>query len=213
MIRQDYPGNRGARLVALVSVELTGVGLGLRGAEAGPLSTPVQVENLDLADFAQWMDGKEPPMTQNNGPRHVIRTQTSAPEWDGVQFGESKNSEPRHLHIGFREAVSAGSVLVRAGGQLSVLKSTATFHGNFDNELDWIPFQRLKGTAISRDESGREDYALWVLPPGTSTRATFHAHRWFCRQRLCGLVGRRVCPGGAFWQPCAAGGGLRVSSQ
>src|SRR5271169_4996385 len=83
--------------------------------QARPLATPLAADNLDPAAFAQWVDGAEKPMPQRDGPRHVIWTTGTQPEWDGVVFGDSKVPGSRHLRIGFKTAISVGSVLVRAG--------------------------------------------------------------------------------------------------
>ena len=111
-----------------------------------------------------------------SGARQVLWTQTTAPDWDGAKFGESKTAGPRHLRIGFRQARPAGTVLARAGGQLSVLKPTATYPGDLANEADWLPAQRMKSGAVGRDAGVQEDFALWVLPPGTATRALRFTH-------------------------------------
>ncbi len=70
-----------------------------------------------------------------------------------------------------------GSVLVKGGGQLSVLKPGSAYPGNLANEADWLPAQRLTDNQISGDEvRSRSEFALWVLPPGTSTRALRFTH-------------------------------------
>ena len=138
--------------------------------------TPVELQCLDASAFASWADGREQSVTLKNGPRHVTWTQTSQPEWDGVTFGESKISGVRHLRIGWKTPLPTGTIMVRGGGQLSVLKPEAQFPGRLDIEADWLPAQRLKEGQISRDEVGREEYALWVLPPHTITRALRFTH-------------------------------------
>ncbi len=51
-------------------------------------------------------------------------------ELDELDF-ESNQLQPvtRHLRIGFREAIPVGSVVVRGGGMLSVLKPDAAYPG------------------------------------------------------------------------------------
>ena len=46
-----------------------------------------------------------------DGPRHVIWTRGSAPEWDGVKFGDSKTPGARSLRIGWAKPLRAGTVL------------------------------------------------------------------------------------------------------
>ena len=147
-----------------------------RAAEPAAFLTPLRADDLDSAAFAQWADGAEKPVPLKDGPRHVIWTQTTAPEWDGAKFGESKVAGPRHLRLGFKQALPLGSVLARGGGRLSVLKAGATYPGNLANDADWVPARGLKGAAVSGDETGVEDYTVWTLPPGTLTRALRFTH-------------------------------------
>ncbi|MDQ3814783.1 MAG: discoidin domain-containing protein, partial [Armatimonadota bacterium] len=146
------------------------------GAVKTTFDTPLTPDNLDPATFAQWVDGTETPVVLKDGPRHVVWTQNAAPEWDGVRFGESKMPGARHLRIGFKAPVAIGSILVRAGGQVSVLKPAATYPGNLADEKQWMPATRLKGGDVSHAEAGGEDYVMWTLPPGTITRALRFTH-------------------------------------
>jgi hypothetical protein len=143
---------------------------------ASPFATPLAVESLDSAAFAEWVDGAEKPVPLKDGPRHVIWTRTTNPEWDGVKFGDSKTSGPRHLRLGWNAPLAIGTVLARAGGQLSVLKPNATYPGRLDVEADWLPAQCWKQGRLSGDEVEKEDYAQWILPPGTTTRALRFTH-------------------------------------
>ena len=142
----------------------------------GAFETPLSVANLDAAAFSAWVDGAETAMSLPDGPRHVAWTQTTRPEWDGVNFGGSKQPGVRHLRIGFQTPLVIGAVLVRGGGRLSVLKPTAKYPGNLADDAQWTPAERIKAGQISRDEVGREDYAVWVSPPHTTTRALRFTH-------------------------------------
>ena len=139
-------------------------------------ATPLSVEDLDPAAFAQWVDGAEKPFDLKDGPRHVVWTRNSRPEWDGVRFSDSKKTGPRHMRIGWKSAIPLGTVLARGGGQVSVLKPDAAYPGDLKDESQWCPAQRLKNGKVCRDEAGNEDYAIWVLPPKTSTRAIRFSH-------------------------------------
>jgi hypothetical protein len=141
-----------------------------------PFVTPLTQENLDTSAFAAWVDGHEQPITLKRGPQHVVWTQSTQPEWDGVTFGESKISGTRHLRLGWQTPIPIGTVLVRGGGQLSVLNPTATYPGRLEVESDWLPASRLKEGQVYRDEVEHEEYALWVLPPNTTTRALRFTH-------------------------------------
>ena len=122
-------------------------------------------------------DGKETKLKIPGGPRHVLWTRELPPEQDGVRFGESKRPGVRHLRIGWKEPLTVGSVLVRGGGQLSVLKPDAAYPNDMSDESQWIPAQRIKDRQVSCDEVHQEEYAVWVLPPGTTTRALRFTHR------------------------------------
>jgi hypothetical protein len=73
--------------------------------------------------------------------------------------------------------VPVGSVIVKGGGCLSVLKESAHYPGNQDDESDWIPAERLEKGKITSDEVSSDHYAIWVLPPGTKTRALRFSHQ------------------------------------
>lgn len=187
------------RWLAALLFSIASFGFSLPGADPGVFATPLRPDDLDPAAFAQWVDGQEQPLPQKNGPRHVLWTQTTAPEWDGVKFGESKTAGPRHLRIGFKQPVAVGSVLARAGGTLSVLKPAAAYPGNLAHDAEWLPAQRLKHAALSSDEAGKEDYALWVLPPGTATRALRFTHTAdFADKDYAGWLGGVFVLGGRF---------------
>lgn len=139
--------------------------------------TPLKVEDLDPQAFAVWVDGKETRSElPKDGPRHFLWTQNSAPEWDGVRYGDSKTAGTRHLRVGWKKLVPVGSILTRGAVQVSVLKASAAYPGILNADNPWIPAHRIRGGAITRDEPTAEDYALWTLPPGTTTRAVRFTH-------------------------------------
>ena len=138
------------------------------------MATPVQVDNLDPAAFAEWVDGQEKPISgadKSQTPQWLIWTNKSQPGHSGLTFGDSKTPGARHLRIGFKNAVALGSVLVRGGGQLSALKTGAAYPGDLSSEADWIPAQRLGNGEVSAAGVARKEIALWIFPPGTQTRA------------------------------------------
>ncbi len=142
----------------------------------GAFANPLAAANLDTNAFTQWVDGAEKPVVMKDGPQHVLWARGGRTEWDGVNFGSSKNAGARHLRIGWKTALPVGSVLVRGTVSVSVLKPDAKYPGNAGEEGDWMPAQRLKQGVVTREEPGREDYALWVLPAITSTRAVRFTH-------------------------------------
>ena len=144
--------------------------------QTGPVGTPLVAENLDPAAFAQWVDGVEKPMPQRDGPRHVIWTAGTQPEWDGVLFGESE--EPRATASPHRleEPITVGSVLVRAGGQVSMLRPTAAYPGDLADESQWTPAERIGDRRRDNPKAADEQYVLWIFPKAATTRALRFTH-------------------------------------
>ena len=138
---------------------------------AAPIDNAMTATALDPATFAEWVDGTERPTTSKRGPAHVVWTAGSQIEWQGLRYGDSKNPGPRHLRVGFKAPVPIGSVLTKGGGRLSMLKADAAYPGDLSKDDQWIPAERL-----GRDEAVDDEFSLWVLPPGTSTRALRFTH-------------------------------------
>ena len=80
-------------------------------------SATVQPDLLDPAAFGEWVDGAERPTTSKRGPAHVVWMAGSQIEWQGLRFGDSKTSGPRHLRVGIRGvAVVIPRALFRRAG-------------------------------------------------------------------------------------------------
>lgn len=141
---------------------------------------PLAASLLDRAAFAEQLEGAETPITEaeaKTGPAAVVWTATSRPEFRGVRYGDGRSSTARHLRIGLTAATPVGSVLVRGGGTLSVLKADGAYPGNLADDSQWIQAERLLDGQVAKREVDHEGYALWVLPPGTTTRALRFTHR------------------------------------
>ncbi|HLQ46533.1 MAG TPA: hypothetical protein VK137_17450, partial [Planctomycetaceae bacterium] len=165
------------RTLALVVALLFAPLAGLRAADTA--FQPVGGSVFDKATFTQWVAGKETPLSEaeaKGGPSAVVWTENSKPEFRGVKFGDGRAAGLRHLRIGFTDSVTVGSVLVRGGGTLSVLKADAADPGHVAEDSQWIAAERLIDGEVSRQEVGTEGYALWVLPAGTKTRALRFSH-------------------------------------
>ncbi len=148
------------------------------GAESadGIFANPLIIANLDPDAFTQWVDGAERRVTLNDGPQHVMWARGGRIGWDGLSFGDSKNAGARHLRLGWKTALRVGTMLVRGNVSVSVLKPDVNYPGHAGDDADWLPAQRLKHGVATREEPGREDYTLWVLPAITSTRAIRFTH-------------------------------------
>jgi len=173
------------KLIALFALANVLVAAPLSAADpgAGIFETPLISDNLDRSTFGQWVDGAEKTMrpddskSPEHAPTWVAWTRSTHPGHSGIAFGVSKAPGVRHLRIGFHTTIAVGSVIVKGGGQLSVLKAGAAYPGDLANDSMWQPAQRLKDAQVSGDGvAARSEFAVWVLPPGTATRALRFTH-------------------------------------
>ena len=147
------------------------------------LNTVVKPENIDTAAFAEWVDGVERKLVYKEVnpkaqfPEWVLWTNKTEPGYKGVTYGLSKNIGSRHLRFGFHNAITVGSILAQGGGRPSVLKADAAYPGNLNDESEWVSAQRMLDGQPSNKEIGRNEYAFWVFPPGTITRAIRFSHQ------------------------------------
>ena len=165
--------------------------------EAGIFETPIKADDLDPASFQEWVDGAERAPDAKAGPRHVLWTTSSAGEWNGMSYGGSKTSGTRHLKIGFKKPLELGSVVVRGGGTLSVLRAGAA--GRIDDDAQWIPAQRLK-----KGEIEKQEFALWTLPAVSSTLALRFSHTSAASDKdYAGWIGGAYALKGRYGDPAA----------
>ena len=138
------------------------------------------VEDLDTSTFAEWADGKETAIDGSNRERNMpwlVWTKTGNIGHSGISFGLSANPGVRHLRVGFKASMAVGTVMVNGGGVLSVLKPGATYPGDLNNDSQWQPAQRfLADGQLTSAPVARGEYALWLLPPSTKTRALRFSH-------------------------------------
>jgi len=138
--------------------------------------TPLDASQLDAAAFTEWVDGMARPVEQKEGPRWVIGLPKEHVGHAGTKFGVSTNPGARYLRVGWKAAVPCGAVIVRGGGVLSVLREGAEYPGKLDDESQWVPATRVIKGAVGNAEVGPDEFAVWVLPPGTKTRALRFSH-------------------------------------
>jgi hypothetical protein len=144
---------------------------------SGPFATPVSDGLTDDSASAEWVGGAEHPVANPVALRHMLWTrETAQPSWSAFLFGKSNQPGLRYLRIGFRQEIPVGSILVRGGDQLSVLRPGAPYPGDLSNDAQWIPAQRVIDHQIANAEVLPDGYALWLLPPGTKTRALRFTH-------------------------------------
>lgn len=141
----------------------------------------VKSENLDPATYADWVDGVEKHIQtkeeKQSRPEWVLWTDKTNPGYNGVTYGTSKKPGIRHLRIGLLSEVAIGTIIADGGGRPSVLKSGVAYPGNLNNDADWLPAKRIVGGQISDKESSKAEFALWVFPAGTKSRAIRFTHK------------------------------------
>jgi hypothetical protein len=163
----------GGWLILCVATLLCGAA---RPARAGAFDTPIALSDLDGSAYREWVDGAERVVPGSYGPQQVMGTTTTVPGSFELRYGDTANAGRRHLRIGFNSARPVQTIIAQGGGRVSVLKPGATYPGNLDNEADWTPAERLVGASVTTNEVTRYNYAIWVLPPGTTTRAVRFSH-------------------------------------
>ena len=133
------------------------------------------VGQIDDGASAEEVGGVERKLEKPGDLHAVLWTQSSPPtNANYFTYGNSSQPGTRHLRIGFTAPVAVGSVLVRGGGSLSVLRPGAA--GRLSDDAQWISAQRMVNGQPSTSEVDGDSYGLWVLPPGTSTRALRFTH-------------------------------------
>lgn len=167
----------GSWVVAAVAVVA-----GSAASPAAPVLVPaVAKADLDPAGFREWVGGKEAAVPEKAGPQHVVAVRDGAAwpgdlRWNGVRYGVGPKPGPRHLRVGFTGPVAVGTVLLGGGGRVSVLKADAAYPGDLGDDAAWVPAERLAGKQVVRSEVAADRVGVWVLPPGTTTRAVRISH-------------------------------------
>jgi len=171
------------RLAFLLALALPSLGLLAEDRDLGVFETPVALTDLDPNAYAQWVDGSETPIEpaadndKGKLPQWVLYTKTTIPGHSGFLFGDSKADGPRYLRVGFVGEIKVGCVLTQGNVSVSVLKAGVAYPGNPGDDSQWTPAERVAGDALTKDQtSQRESFALWILPPGTTTQALRFSH-------------------------------------
>jgi DNA-binding beta-propeller fold protein YncE len=175
------PWQPGAAALISSSVEMRGILLGAllalgpaaAGSAAGTFANPLTAGVLDASATVEWVDGHETPRVDfldaynkahfPNQATWFMAVPGALMGFNGISFGASTRAGPRHLRVGFLADTPVGTVLTRGGPltRVSVLRPGAAYPGDVARDGDWIEAAR----------TGDGELALWVLPPGTRTRA------------------------------------------
>ncbi|WP_038170805.1 hypothetical protein [Verrucomicrobium sp. BvORR106] len=110
------------------------------------------------------------------GAKTVLWTQNTQPDFRGVTFGDSSTPGARHLLVQLKVPTAVGTVIVRGGGRLSVLKEGVAGPGRPAAEEEWISAERLSATKPGSEAVAKDELATWVLPPGTKTSVLRFTH-------------------------------------
>ncbi|WP_075086761.1 hypothetical protein [Verrucomicrobium spinosum] len=93
-----------------------------------------------------------------------------------MTFGDSSTPGARHLLVQLKVPTAVGTVIVRGGGRLSVLKEGVAVPGRPAEEGEWISAERLSAAKPGSEEVAKDELATWVLPPGTKTSVLRFTH-------------------------------------
>ena len=149
-----------------------------RGPDPGVFATPLNAADLAPGQDAVWLDGKASPFDSMDKERHkVLWTRTTPTTWQVQTYGAGTSLGVRHLRLAFSRDVAVGSVFALGNGRLSILKPDVKGVGDLGNEAQWIPAERLDGRSVSTAQpTSDQALTLWVLPPGSTTRALRFSH-------------------------------------
>lgn len=129
-------------------------------AAEGETNAVLTANDVAAADVVEWVDGKAKPLP-GAGTEQWLGTSGTTNGPSGFFFGVGPTPGPRHFRVGFTHEIPLGTVVTRGKGRLSVLRPEAAYPGDPAKESDWLAADRLRETQIS----------VWILPPGTKTRA------------------------------------------
>src|SRR5437870_2249056 len=146
MTKSNLAGRSGRLTVPAVLLVVAFQVLALTSCRAAPPlpsltgETPVKADNIDAQSYAQWDNGEEKPLhgSPDRTPAWVLWTDRGMLGYNGFTYGDSKTTGARHLRIGFKSPIPVGTVMVRGGGQLSVLKPGAVYPGDMTDESQWL---------------------------------------------------------------------------
>lgn len=138
--------------------------------------TQVTNENIDRDACAVWTDGAETKEGLPDPHQILWRRNGNNRSPYGEHFGRRDAKQlTQHLRYAFKEEIPVGAILSSANDRVSVLKPSAKYPGDMDDESQWITGEHLlKDGEISR--SGMSGFVLWVFPEGTKTRAVRYTH-------------------------------------
>jgi hypothetical protein len=153
--------------------------------------TPLGYNDTGTIGLSTWVDGTEqavPPFPSDANSLQYL-WENKPREGRLLWFGDSRKPGERYLRVALEKPVTIGSILVRGGGAVSVLKADAALPGDLTADDQWVPAERIKDGAVSHDEAGVNDVVLWTLPQPVTTRAIRFSHNALpADQRYAGVM-------------------------
>ena len=165
-----------SRAISLIALFFSLTAL-VHSDSARPVS-PLTYEDTGTITYADWHDGKEqavPPFPADAYSLQYLWTD-KAREGRTLYYGDSKNPGKRYLRVALGKPVTIGSILVRGGGSVSVLKAGAAQTADLSADDQWVAAERIKNGAVSHDEAGPNDVVVWTLPEPITTQAIRFTH-------------------------------------
>jgi len=160
----------------VVCVALT---LPIFGGQNLPGTMILDGSDLDAVTYTEWVDGASKEIvnfdvTGTTRPFYEIWSKKTQVNNHFFAYGDSKNPGVRYLSVGFKNPVTIGSILARAGGRVSVLKPGAA--GDPADDSQWIAAERVVAGHVSDAEVSSDEVTLWTLPAPVATRAIRFTH-------------------------------------
>ena len=102
-------------------------------------------------------------------PNATVRDMSSGPPArspNGTAYSSATRRSPGRAisASASRPPITVGSVLVRAGGQVSMLRPTAPYPGDLADESQWMPAEHVARPPAADPKTADEQYVLWVFP-------------------------------------------------
>ena len=114
--------------------------------QAGPLVTPLAADNLDPANHRAVGRRRGKANAPARRPAARRLDQRHAARVGRRTLRRIEIPGPRHLRIGFKTPIVVGTVIVRGGGQLSMLRPTAPYPGDLADDSQWAPAECRRTT-------------------------------------------------------------------
>lgn len=141
---------------------------------AGPLAPQIANTDLDTANLSMFISGVATPPPYEAYQFFQTTTIPTPSLVVSARFGTATPTPVgnRDMRVNFKRSIPIGTVITGGEVTVSVLKPTAAYPGNPNNDADWIFARRVEGTTVDpTSRLGEFSLVCWVLPDVISTRA------------------------------------------